>query len=179
MLIFILTFEPFGRVKFCAINRRIIRLKILECFVKESHYNFPPPFISFKIFYFLFGIANFPLPYIFPSLYVQTQRSRGYCFIYFDTLKSAIRAVESSSNLRIDSRYVRVDYSITTRARSPASVARYYDRANEAKAASYGQERERSWNRSRSGRGRSQSPNRRKLHTSFRLLFCFFVIPLI
>lgn len=49
----------------------------------------------------------------------QTRRSRGYCFVYFESLKCAIRAVESSADLRIGSRYVRVDYSITNRPRSP------------------------------------------------------------
>ncbi|XP_031622081.1 transformer-2 protein homolog alpha-like isoform X2 [Contarinia nasturtii] len=57
----------------------------------------------------------------------KTRRSRGYCFIYFETIKGAVRAVESSVNLRIDGRYVRVDYSITSRPRSPGSFDRYKD----------------------------------------------------
>lgn len=57
----------------------------------------------------------------------QTRRSRGYCFVYFESLKSAIRAVESSAHLRIDSRHVRVDYSLTTRPRSPGAYERCKD----------------------------------------------------
>lgn len=45
-------------------------------------------------------------------------------------MKSAVRAVESSLNLRIDNRYVRVDYSITNRPRSPGSFDRYKDEMN-------------------------------------------------
>lgn len=56
--------------------------------------------------------------------HLQTRRSRGYCFIYFQTLKSAVRAVESSWDLRIDSRYVRVDYSITNRPNSKTNHER-------------------------------------------------------
>lgn len=55
---------------------------------------------------------------------MKTGRSRGYCFVYFSSLKDAIRAVESSGNLRIDARYVRVDYSITDRPRDSVQYER-------------------------------------------------------
>lgn len=93
-----------------------------------------------------------------PSSPLQTRRSRGYCFIYFDSLKSAIRAVEASSNLRIDSRYVRVDYSITTRARSPGA---YRDDIKTG----YG---------SRIIRVRSPSPSRRKYMPIYAVMTFFF-----
>lgn len=63
----------------------------------------------------------------FFRLILKTRRSRGYCFIYFESMKSAVRAVESSHHLRIDNRFVRVDYSITSRPRSPGSYERYKD----------------------------------------------------
>lgn len=86
----------------------------------------------------------------------QTRRSRGYCFVYFDSLKSAIRAVESSANLRIDSRYVRVDYSMTTRPRSPGFNDRYKDDMK----GGYGIEHLRHRSQ-RNGRGLSPSPRRK------------------
>lgn len=82
---------------------------------------------------------------------LQTRRSRGYCFVYFDTVKSAIRAVESSANLRIDYRQVRVDFSITSRPRSPGSYERYKDEIS----------RYYDYSRSRSHR-RPQSPSPRR-----------------
>lgn len=65
-----------------------------------------------------YGNIKYSKQKLFIILHIQTRRSRGYCFIYFETLKSAMRAVESSDDLRIDSRYVRVDYSITNRPNS-------------------------------------------------------------
>lgn len=74
-------------------------------------------------------------------------------------MKSAIRAVESSVNLRIDSRYVRVDYSMTTRPRSPG----YYDRHKDDIKGGGGYGMDHSRHRSqRNGRGHSPSPLRRK-----------------
>lgn len=93
----------------------------------------------------------------------QTGRSRGYCFVYFESLKSSIRAVESSANLRIDSRYVRVDYSMTTRPRSPG----YYERHKEydvkgGGGGGYGMDHSRHRRSSqRNGRGHSPSPRRK------------------
>lgn len=78
----------------------------------------------------------------------QTRRSRGYCFVYFESLKCAVRAVESSSALRIDARYVRVDYSITNRPRSPPP-----DRVRDGCCREF---------RYRSHRVRSPSPRHRK-----------------
>ncbi|XP_055317486.1 transformer-2 protein homolog alpha-like isoform X2 [Sitodiplosis mosellana] len=82
----------------------------------------------------------------------KTRRSRGYCFVYFESMKSATRAVESSTNLRIDNRYVRVDYSITSRPRSSGSSDRYKDEVNRYASAR---------NRSNHRRVHSPSPPRR------------------
>ncbi|XP_055317488.1 transformer-2 sex-determining protein-like isoform X3 [Sitodiplosis mosellana] len=82
----------------------------------------------------------------------RTRRSRGYCFVYFESMKSATRAVESSTNLRIDNRYVRVDYSITSRPRSSGSSDRYKDEVNRYASAR---------NRSNHRRVHSPSPPRR------------------
>lgn len=88
----------------------------------------------------------------------QTGRSRGYCFVYFESLKSATRAVESSANLRIDSRYVRVDYSITARPRSPGYYERHKD---DVKGGGYGMDHSRQHRSQRNGRGHSLSPRRK------------------
>lgn len=93
--------------------------------------------------------------FVFFSVYFQTRRSRGYCFVYFDSLKSAQRAVDASVNLRIDSRYVRVDYSLTNRPRSPGSYERYKEELRSYSDSS----RYRSTNR----RGHSLSPRRKHL----------------
>lgn len=53
------------------------------------------------------------------ELFIQSRRSRGYCFVYFEQLDDATTAKESCANLTIDSRRVRVDYSITQRAHTP------------------------------------------------------------
>lgn len=95
-----------------------------------------------------------------PHHHWQTRRSRGYCFVYFDSLKSAIRAVESSANLRIDSRYVRVDYSMTTRPRSPGYLDRHKD--------GYGVDHSRHRSQ-RNGRGHSPSSPRRKYTITLHL----------
>lgn len=91
---------------------------------------------------------------------LKTRRSRGYCFIYFESLKSAIRAVESSYHLRIDNRSVRVDYSITNHPRSPGTYERYKEEINR----NYDNSRHRSYRR-------AHSPSPRRKH-----FYCFLFI---
>lgn len=113
-------------------------------------------------------IQNTPTP---NNLYqfLQSRRSRGYCFVYFLEIDDATTAKESCANLTIDSRRVRVDYSITTRAHTPtpgiykgcSTVRRRHNRERDrdehrrANRSRYG-------SRSRYRRSRSHSPRSRK-----------------
>lgn len=102
---------------------------------------------------FLFGIlqtfsvcactyyANILTPYFSLKLLFQTRRSRGYCFVYFESIKGAIEAVEASTDLRIHSRYVRVDFSITNRPRSPITHRHKYEYSRSSR---YSRDRSRS-----------------------------------
>ncbi|KYN14173.1 Transformer-2 sex-determining protein [Trachymyrmex cornetzi] len=48
-----------------------------------------------------------------------TGRSRGFCFVYFDTSEDAKVAKEQCTGMEIDGRRIRVDFSITQRAHTP------------------------------------------------------------
>jgi transformer-2 protein len=49
----------------------------------------------------------------------QTGRSRGFAFVYFESLEDAKLAKEQCTGLEIDGRRIRVDYSITQRPHTP------------------------------------------------------------
>ncbi|BFG03837.1 transformer-2 sex-determining protein [Drosophila madeirensis] len=49
----------------------------------------------------------------------QTNRSRGFCFIYFENVADARVAKDACCGMEIDNRHIRVDYSITQRAHTP------------------------------------------------------------
>ncbi|XP_022787313.1 transformer-2 protein homolog beta-like isoform X2 [Stylophora pistillata] len=49
----------------------------------------------------------------------QTGRSRGFGFVYYESSDDAREAKQSTNGLEIDSRRIRVDYSITKRAHTP------------------------------------------------------------
>lgn len=49
----------------------------------------------------------------------KSGRSRGYCFVYFDRTEDAKVAKEQCSGMELDSRIIRVDYSITQRPHTP------------------------------------------------------------
>ncbi|CAG7817965.1 unnamed protein product [Allacma fusca] len=49
----------------------------------------------------------------------QTGRSRGFSFIYFESMEDAKAAKESCNGIEIDGRRIRVDFSITQRAHTP------------------------------------------------------------
>ncbi|XP_035705172.1 transformer-2 protein homolog alpha isoform X3 [Folsomia candida] len=49
----------------------------------------------------------------------QTGRSRGFAFIYFESMEDAKAAKESCNGIEIDGRRIRVDFSITQRAHTP------------------------------------------------------------
>ncbi|RXG68484.1 Transformer-2 protein-like beta [Armadillidium vulgare] len=56
------------------------------------------------------------------SLYTterQTGRSRGFAFVYYDSVDDATEAKNSCSGMEIDGRRIRVDYSITERPHTP------------------------------------------------------------
>lgn len=52
-------------------------------------------------------------------LCLQTGRSRGFAFCYFESLEDAKVAKEQCTGLEIDGRRIRVDYSITQRPHTP------------------------------------------------------------
>ncbi|XP_076360947.1 transformer-2 protein homolog beta-like isoform X2 [Tachypleus tridentatus] len=49
----------------------------------------------------------------------QSGRSRGFAFVYFETIEDAEEAKERCNGLEIDGRKIRVDFSITKRAHTP------------------------------------------------------------
>lgn len=50
---------------------------------------------------------------------LQTGRSRGFCFVYFESQDDAKVAKNECTGMEIDGRRIRVDYSITQRAHTP------------------------------------------------------------
>ncbi|XP_012282528.1 transformer-2 protein homolog alpha isoform X2 [Orussus abietinus] len=49
----------------------------------------------------------------------KTGRSRGFCFVYFESSEDAKVAKEQCTGMEIDGRRIRVDFSITQRAHTP------------------------------------------------------------
>jgi len=49
----------------------------------------------------------------------QTGRSRGFAFIYYESMEDAKAAKDSCNGIEIDNRRIRVDFSITQRAHTP------------------------------------------------------------
>jgi len=49
----------------------------------------------------------------------KTGRSRGFGFIYFETLEGAISAKEGATGAEIDGQRIRIDFSITKRPHTP------------------------------------------------------------
>ena len=80
----------------------------------------------------------------------KTGRSRGFGFVYFDCFEDAESAKEQCTELDIDGRRIRVDYSITRRPHSPTPGI-YMGRTTSSSRRGY--------DRSRS-RSRSYSPRR-------------------
>merc|ERR1711988_1145951 len=60
-----------------------------------------------------------PLEKVTVILDGKTGRSRGFAFIYFESVEDAKGAKEAMSDQEIDGRRVRVDFSITKRAHTP------------------------------------------------------------
>lgn len=75
----------------------------------------------------------------------RTNQSRGFGFVYFERQEEAERALKETNGMRLDGRYIRVDYSATTRPHSP-TPGRYM-----------GERRERSRDRRYVGSGGSGS----------------------
>lgn len=90
----------------------------------------------------------------FFEINLQTGKSRGYAFIYYKHLKSAIDAKESCSGMEIDGRRIRVDYSITSRPHEP-TPGEYKGRST--KRESHHHHRSRRYSPSISTRRRSRS----------------------
>uniref|UniRef100_A0A8C9CHP3 RRM domain-containing protein n=1 Tax=Phocoena sinus TaxID=42100 RepID=A0A8C9CHP3_PHOSS len=49
----------------------------------------------------------------------RTGRSRGFAFVYFERIDDSKEAMESANGMELDSRRIRVDYSITKGAHTP------------------------------------------------------------
>uniref|UniRef100_A0A8C5A003 Transformer-2 protein homolog beta n=2 Tax=Gadus morhua TaxID=8049 RepID=A0A8C5A003_GADMO len=49
----------------------------------------------------------------------QSRRSRGFCFVYFETREDAKEAKERANGMELDGRRIRVDFSITKRPHTP------------------------------------------------------------
>ncbi|XP_018606045.1 transformer-2 protein homolog alpha isoform X3 [Scleropages formosus] len=49
----------------------------------------------------------------------RTGRSRGFAFVYFETIEDAKEAMERANGMELDGRRIRVDYSITKRPHTP------------------------------------------------------------
>lgn len=50
---------------------------------------------------------------------VKTRSFRGYCFIYYGSLRDATEAMETTNGMEIRDKRIRVDYSYTQRAHTP------------------------------------------------------------
>ncbi|KAK4023311.1 transformer-2 protein homolog alpha isoform X2 [Daphnia magna] len=106
----------------------------------------------------------------------KTGRSRGFAFVYFESLEDAKLAKEQCTGLEIDGRRIRVDYSITQRPHTPTpgiymgrptiTSGRYdkYDRNERGYRRSPSPYYEKNYRSSRRGyersRSRSYSPRR-------------------
>lgn len=66
------------------------------------------------LFDFIWMFLHTNIKYVF-----QTGRSRGFAFIYFESMEDAKAAKESCNGIEIDGRRIRVDFSITQRAHTP------------------------------------------------------------
>ncbi|XP_071527193.1 transformer-2 protein homolog beta-like isoform X10 [Panulirus ornatus] len=60
-----------------------------------------------------------PLEKVQVVLDSKTGKSRGFAFVYFESLKDATEAKNECSGMEIDGRRIRVDYSITKRPHTP------------------------------------------------------------
>lgn len=50
---------------------------------------------------------------------LQTGQSRGFSFVYFESIEDAKVAKEQCTGMKINGKSIRVDYSITERAHTP------------------------------------------------------------
>ena len=50
---------------------------------------------------------------------LQTGRSRGFAFVYFESVDDARAAKEAMCDFELDGRRIRVDFSITKRSHTP------------------------------------------------------------
>lgn len=60
-----------------------------------------------------------PVEKVLVVIDAKTSRSRGFCFVYFESVDDAKVAKNECTGMEIDGRRIRVDYSITQRAHTP------------------------------------------------------------
>jgi len=101
----------------------------------------------------------------------QTGKSKGYGFVYFDTIETAAKAKEALGGQEIDGRRVRIDFSMTQRAHEPTPGRYMGSNADRDRFRSGGRDRDRSRSRDRDrggSRGRSRSRDRDRGRRSSR-----------
>lgn len=126
-------------------------------------------------------------PFALPCLLLirtstQTGRSRGYCFVYFEHVEDAKAAMEQCTGMELNSRTIRVDYSMTKRAHTPTPgiykgrtlrhrtepadtlLAAHQQRRTYPRSSSVSRSRSRSQERRSSRRDQSHSRSSRRLH---------------
>jgi transformer-2 protein len=79
----------------------------------------------------------------------ESGRSRGFGFVYFDTMESAQRARDATNGMDLDGRNIRVDFSKTNRPHSP-TPGRYMGRYQTSRYDRYDSRRDRRYYRDRS-----------------------------
>jgi len=102
-------------------------------------------------------------------------RSRGFAFIYYETLEDATEAREALNGTELDGRKIRVDYSITKRAHTPTpgmymgrpTSSRDRDRGGRGRDGYRRDDRGYGGRRDDFRRRRSPSPYRRRRSRSF------------
>ncbi|UJR36368.1 hypothetical protein I4U23_029093 [Adineta vaga] len=101
----------------------------------------------------------------------KTSISRGFAFVYFETVNDATNAIESMRYVEIDGRNVRIEYSITQTAHKPTPGVYMGDRiprpSNRSRTIYHRiyEDRKRKHYRSRS---RSRSPRRIRMKFEFK-----------
>jgi len=85
-------------------------------------------------------------------------RSRGFAFIYYDSVDDAEEARDKMNGIDLDGKKIRVDFSITKRAHTP-TPGMYMGRPTEGSSSRRGRSRDRDY---RDDRRRSRSPAYRR-----------------
>jgi len=98
----------------------------------------------------------------------KTGRSRGFSFVYFESVEDAKVAKEQCSGMKINGKNIRVDYSITQRAHTPTPGI-YMGKPTYVPSDKWDRRRDRDRDRDRESRyRRSPSPHYRRRRSRSR-----------